>query len=171
MTARQTFPEPVEVEVGELGDIDDFRECCADHTWFLKLGIIKKPVAVDNLQWLAERWELIDKCGQDHIQQVMASAFKFYGDDDLERQIYLDAYALRVSWEMADARDRWQHTGEQRPQKASTSKRRPKPYCPADSTADAFWVVVGLNDPDALKAWMCDHPRDAPTLLKLLENK
>jgi hypothetical protein len=41
----------------------------------------------------------------------------------------------------------------------------------AKSTIDAFWSVVSLNDPDRLKAWLRQHPGDAPTLLKLLESK
>lgn len=48
---------------------------------------------------------------------------------------------------------------------------QPEPYRPADSTISAFWFVVSLNDPDRLKAWMRNHPKDALTLLKLLENK
>lgn len=39
----------------------------------------------------------------------------------------------------------------------------------ARSTIDAFYYVVSLNDPDRLKAWLRQHPVDAPTLLKLLE--
>jgi hypothetical protein len=49
--------------------------------------------------------------------------------------------------------------------------REPEPYRPAASTVDAFWYVVQLGNPDRLKTWMRDHPKDAPTLLKLLENK
>jgi hypothetical protein len=91
--------------------------------------------------------------------------------DDIEREIMLGAADLVRRWELADSRDRWKHTGEP-PPKASTS-REPglKPYRTAQSTVDAFWLVIGLNDPDRLKAWMRNHPKDAPTLLKLLENK
>lgn len=35
------------------------------------------------------------------------------------------------------------------------------------STIDAFWYLVRLNDPDRLKAWLAARPMDAPTLLKL----
>jgi hypothetical protein len=31
--------------------------------------------------------------------------------------------------------------------------------------------VAGLDDVDRLKAWLADHPQDAPILLKLLESK
>jgi hypothetical protein len=57
------------------------------------------------------------------------------------------------------------------PSKRLPPRAEPKPYCPAASTVSAFWFVVGLNDPDRLKAWMRLHPTDAPTLLKLLEDK
>jgi hypothetical protein len=47
----------------------------------------------------------------------------------------------------------------------------PPPYRTPQATIDAFWYVVGLRDPERFKGWLADHPRDAPTLLKLLENK
>jgi hypothetical protein len=46
-----------------------------------------------------------------------------------------------------------------------------RPYRTAASTIDAFWYLVGLRDPERLKTWLADHPQDAPTLHKLLENK
>ena len=46
-----------------------------------------------------------------------------------------------------------------------------RPYRTAASTIDAFWYLVRLRDPVRLKTWLADHPQDAPTLLKLLENK
>jgi hypothetical protein len=49
--------------------------------------------------------------------------------------------------------------------------REPAPYRTPQSTIDAFWYVVGLDDLDRLAAWLDDHPRDKPTLLKLLESK
>jgi hypothetical protein len=49
--------------------------------------------------------------------------------------------------------------------------RRPEPYHPAQSTIDAFWFVVGLCEPERFKAWLADHPKDAPFLLQLLETK
>jgi hypothetical protein len=96
--------------------------------------------------------------------------------DDLERQIYLDACALRVSWEMADSRDRWRYTGEAPPapkvsDTPDASKRRPKPYRPADSTVDAFLYVVRLDDADYLRRWLARHPLDAPHLLEIWERK
>ena len=47
----------------------------------------------------------------------------------------------------------------------------PPPYRTATSTVDAFWHVVGLRDQGRFKAWLADHPRDAPFLLQLLKGK
>ncbi len=44
---------------------------------------------------------------------------------------------------------------------------KPRPYRTAESTIDAFWHLVRLNDPDRLKAWLATRPLDAPSLLKL----
>jgi hypothetical protein len=44
---------------------------------------------------------------------------------------------------------------------------KPRPYRTAESTIDAFWYLVRLNDPARLKAWLADRPLDGPTLLKL----
>jgi hypothetical protein len=141
MTARQTFPEPVEVDEVVLGDIEDFRECCADHAWFLKLGIIRKSVAVDNLQWLAERWELPPQHGQDHIQQVIASA--------ITGPVRRSGAFSASSW--------------RKPPKP--------PYCTARSTIDAFWHVVRSGNAGYLRRWFARHPLDAPHLLEIWERK
>ena len=63
------------VDADAVPNIEDFCECCADQAWFLDLGIIEIVVAADNLQWLADRWGLIDLHGQDAIQAEMAAAF------------------------------------------------------------------------------------------------
>jgi hypothetical protein len=46
-------------------------------------------------------------------------------------------------------------------------KFKPRPYRTAESTVDAFWYLVKLNEPDRLKTWLAARPLDAPTLLKL----
>jgi hypothetical protein len=43
----------------------------------------------------------------------------------------------------------------------------PRPYQTAQSTIDAFWFLVELNDETRLKAWLEARPLDGPTLLKL----
>jgi hypothetical protein len=46
---------------------------------------------------------------------------------------------------------------------------KPRPYrTTADSTVAAFKYVLSLNDPERLKGWLAEHPKDAPTLLELL---
>jgi hypothetical protein len=40
---------------------------------------------------------------------------------------------------------------------------------PSQSTTDAFWFLVRQGDPERLKSWLRDHPKDAPALVKLLE--
>jgi len=47
----------------------------------------------------------------------------------------------------------------------------PRPYRTAQSTIDAFFYLVRLDEPAHLKAWLADRPQDAPTLFKLLESK
>ena len=48
---------------------------------------------------------------------------------------------------------------------------KPRPYRTPQSTIDAFWYLVQLNDPARLKAWLQDRPQDRPTLLKLYEER
>ena len=38
------------------------------------------------------------------------------------------------------------------------------------STIDAFWYLVRLNDPDRLKAWLEARPQDQKTLIALYED-
>jgi hypothetical protein len=67
-----------------------------------------------------------------------------------EEIIYLRADDLVFQWEMDDPRDRWRHTGEPYPAPVASPKKTTAPYRTAGSTIDAFWHVVGLNDPDRL---------------------
>jgi hypothetical protein len=90
--------------------------------------------------------------------------------DDIEHEIYLRAAELVRQWELADARDSHRHTGEA-PARMVDRLQRPKPYEPPQTTIDAFFYVVGLDDPDYLKRWLEQHPRDAETLCKLWEGK
>jgi hypothetical protein len=77
---------------------------------------------------------------------------------------------LVVMWEMQDPRDAWKHTGEAPPRKIE-----PKPaqriYSTPQSTIDAFWYVASLDDPDYLKRWLSEHPRDVVALQRLWEAK
>jgi hypothetical protein len=48
-----------------------------------------------------------------------------------------------------------------------TAAPEPRPYRTPQATIDAFWYVVGLDDPDYLAAWLAKHPADTPHLLKI----
>jgi hypothetical protein len=80
-------------------------------------------------------------------------------------------------WELADPRDSWRHTGEPPPSASvrnsdiTAAAARPDYYRTPQSTADAFWYVVRLADPERLAAWLDDHPKDESFLLKQLESK
>jgi hypothetical protein len=90
------------------------------------------------------------------------------GDADFQRAV--DDIVRRL--ELGDPRDAWRHTGElPPPAEVRNSHQKPQlqPYRTPQSVVDAFWYVVGLNDADRLKAWLAKHPKDAPTLLELLE--
>jgi hypothetical protein len=91
--------------------------------------------------------------------------------DDAEYQIHLNATDLVRQWELADPRDRWKHTGEAPPPSSNIPDVGRRPYRTAESTVAAFWYVISLNDLEYLKAWLANHPADAPTLLELLERK
>jgi hypothetical protein len=45
------------------------------------------------------------------------------------------------------------------------------PYRTPQSTVDAFFYVVSLDDPARLAGWLADHPRDKAFLRQILENK
>lgn len=51
----------------------------------------------------------------------------------------------------------------------SAPREQPRPYRTPQSTIDAFWYVVRLDDADRLDRWLGDHPADAAYLLKLLQ--
>lgn len=53
----------------------------------------------------------------------------------------------------------------------ATPQLAKREYRTPESTIDAFWYVVRSGDKAALKAWLADRPKDAPTLRKLWEAK
>ena len=80
-------------------------------------------------------------------------------------------------WELADPRDAWRHTGEPpapasvRNSDITAASTRPDYYRTPQSTADAFFYVVSLDDPARLAGWLADHPRDERYLQKIWEQK
>jgi hypothetical protein len=64
--------------------------------------------------------EIERPCGEcgltiDRHQRVDTPEGPEFFCEDLEIQIHLDAADLVKQWELADPRDAWKHTGEQRP--------------------------------------------------------
>jgi hypothetical protein len=82
---------------------------------------------------------------------------------ELERRAELrrqeDIAAILMRWEAMDA-------PATRPAVAE-----PPPYRTAASTIEAFWYVASLDDPDYLRRWLAEHPRDVAALQKLWEAK
>lgn len=157
-----------------------FAALCASRAHLLIGGSLLLHEAVDELQAIAEHSGLIDAIGQDAAQDIMGEAFAMADlipdahDDELaeacEQEIMLRAADLVAQWEIADPRDRWRHTGEPRPIVRPAPPRR-EPYRTPQSTVDAFLYVAALDYVAHLKAWLDDHRKDAPILLKLLESK
>ena len=153
--------------------LEVFKERCWAKALLVREGLVDFQDAQDGLQNAAIAYGLVDRFGQDRIQEIMAKAF----DEEIsELQSSVNEMVRR--WELTDSRDRWKHTGEAPPPDivrnsdiAGRQATKPKPYKPADSTVDAFWFFVNLRDPARLKAWLADHPRDRPYLLKLLEGR
>jgi hypothetical protein len=84
------------------------------------------------------------------------------------QEIHPYAANLVRDWELQDPRDAWRHTGEAPPPadfRNSDISVKPAPtrqhYRTPQSTIDAFWHVVSICNPEHLKAWLADHPRDA----------
>ena len=91
--------------------------------------------------------------------------------DEIEREIYRRAAALAKQWEMDDPRDRWRHTGEPPPSWHVRNSDMPAgPYRPTKSTVQEFWHVA-THEPAKLKAWLAQHPADAPALHKIWKAK
>jgi len=85
---------------------------------------------------------------------------------------------IATCWELADPRDAWRHTGEPPPsadiRNSDISARptdKPRHYHTPQSTIDAFWYIVRLEDADYLKRWLAQHPRDVVTLQKFWDGK
>jgi hypothetical protein len=155
-----------------------FRARCEARALLYINGQLSLHEAVDELQAYAEQSSFVDTIGQDDAQAVMSSAFfDPAGELLLEPSDDLDRGATDIvrGWELTDPRDAWRHTGEAPP----LPEVRSGPLQPArpqaqthrtpQSTIDAFWYVTRLDDPDYLKRWLAQHPRDVPRLQKLWE--
>jgi hypothetical protein len=84
--------------------------------------------------------------------------------DELERRA-----ELRRQEEVAAIVECWEATDV--PADIARPAKKAEPYRSAQSSRDAFFYLVALDDVDRLKAWLDDRPIDAPILLKLLEGR
>jgi hypothetical protein len=149
-----------------------FAGLCETRARFVADGALMVCEAADELQAIAKLSGLVDRIGQDAVQDIMHRAFvtvDFLDDEAeaFEREIYLRTAELVQRWELDDPRDRWRHTGEPPPKPPTPPPRRREPYRPPEATESAFWFVAGLDDPDYLAAWLARHPADAPHLLQI----
>lgn len=144
-------------------DATEFAECCAMRRWFVDEGWISLQTSVDDMQYLAEHWGLVDEIGQDEVQRIIAEAFM--PAEDLPSDY---AAQLVMAWELDDPRDRWKRTGELPPVWQAAAIAKPA-YRTPQSTIDAFGYVLSLGDGERLAAWLREHPTDAPALLETLE--
>lgn len=170
MNAPLTF-----FEAEAIASMGDFQECCEQQAWFFSEGWIPLSVAVDNLQWLAERWALIDFYGQDTIQDEIAGVFAVVRGMTPPLP---DDYAAQLvrQWEMDDPRDSWRHTGEPQPDKDFRNSSlvpalRREHYRTPQCTLDAFWFVVRNHDTNYLARWLEQHRADAAYLNDLWNSK
>lgn len=153
--------------------IDDVRQfferVCESRADLYADGVLTLHEAVDELQAIATLTGLVEAIGQDAVQEIISSP-PLVPDLAYETEIMLRAAELVRRWEMEDPRDRWKHTGEPKPGTRPEVKKRGR-YAPPQSIVDAFLDVAALDDVARLKAWLDDHPKDAPALLKLLESR
>jgi hypothetical protein len=99
----------------------------------------------------------------EHVDSGEGPEFFCYPDDGI----------LKL-WELADPRDAWRQTGELPPSSDVRNgvfdvarPRLARPYRTPKATIDAFFDVVNLDNPDYLKSWLAQHPRDAAALYNL----
>jgi hypothetical protein len=104
--------------------------------------------AVDELQAYAERSGLIGMIDQDAVQAILAAPFARYRK--LIEPVEPEDIPLQPCTE---------------PQPRRHAYRAPQ------STVDAFWYVVRLNDSDYLARWLADHLADAPELFQIWKGK
>jgi hypothetical protein len=130
-------------------------------------GYLDLQTAIDELWLASERDGLIRMFGADAVQRVLAESFaRWHVWAEIDELEWLAE--LRQQQELAGILERISAPIDE-PRRDHPRRAEPPPYRPAQSTIDAFWFVVGLRDPERLKAWLADHPQDAPFLLQLLK--
>jgi hypothetical protein len=155
-------------------------------------GVLTLHEAVDELQAFAVLSGLVEAIGQPAVQEMMAYADEradcFHDQANPQKsnraiaeEIGADEKTVRKARADQSAPEEAERIGrDDKSYPATQTLKQPltrgkdatrEPYAPPRSTVDAFLYVVALDDIDRLKAWLADHPDDAPTLLKLLESK
>jgi hypothetical protein len=133
--AEEISPPPIKI----------FIACAEKYALSCAFGEMDAQTAVDCLQSYAECAGLSAELGQDRIQDIMAAAFIWAGEvDDTVSSDYAGQIVRR--WELADPRDRWQHTGEAPPSAPSAESLAVRPYRTPQSTIDAFWCAASAGD-------------------------
>jgi hypothetical protein len=148
--------------------------CSEKYALLCAFGEMDPETAVDGLQYYAERSGLVAELGQDRVQDILAAAFIWAREaiDGEAHDIVGPGYAADIvrQWELADARDRWRHTGEAPPAIEISPATKPA-YRTPQSTIDAFFCVVRSDDPDLIAHWLADHPADAAHLHEIWGQK
>jgi hypothetical protein len=148
---------PLQVsETAPHGDIADFLECCEQQAWFYDEGWITLQTAVDNLQYLGDRWGLVDEIGQDAVQGHMAYTFAVIRET-VQPLSYDYAAQILKSWEASYIE----------PPPMRPERRRD----PAESTIAAFKYVLSLGDAEYLAKWLRDHSDDAAALVEQIRRE
>jgi hypothetical protein len=170
MTSAARKIDHHQAAICETPVIEIFRERCEARAQLVAHGLHSLQDSVDTLQLAAERQGLVQQYGQDEVQRILAEAFAKV--DKPGRKIIVSTLA-RPFTKLTELERlailRQCHDLEQRT-RAPIDEPRP-PCRTAASTINAFWYVVGLRDQGRFKAWLADHPQDAPFLLKLMEGK
>jgi hypothetical protein len=157
--------------INELRDF--FAGVCESRATLFADDVLTLHEAVDELQAIASLSGLVEAIGQDEVQEIIGGGSPPPAPglcEALDVEIALRAAETVRGWELSDPRDRWKHTGEHKP-KVRSMATKPTPYAPPQSTVDAFLHVAALDDIKRLEAWLDDHRRDAPILLKMLKAK
>jgi hypothetical protein len=144
--------------------LEVFRERCWARAMLVREGLATLQDSVDALQNAADAYGLVPNDeAQDQTQQIMAEAFAIVHAGEDEKYLL-----QRQAADLARIIERWEADDAKRPAAPLIKKL---PYRTPQTTIDAFWYVVRLNDQPHLLRWLSEHPKDAAYLEKLLEDK
>jgi hypothetical protein len=150
--------------------LEVFRERAEARSLLVANGFMPLQDALDGLQEAAAAQGLLKRYGQTEIQEILVESFARW--HVLAEIAELERLAeLRQQQEIAEILERISAPIDEPRRDNPRRDAGPPPYRTATSTVDAFWHVVGLRDQGRFKAWLADHPRDAPFLLQLLKGK